>query len=87
MYVKAQALYQERERSEIISGSDLHEIFRDLCDGEPSPSGFYKIPVERIEKLILSLPPQTTTGEFLSQAMSAKTLIVFNGRETVIPHR
>lgn len=37
--MKAQELYDYREESGAISGEDLHELFRLLCDGEPSPSG------------------------------------------------
>ena len=42
--ILAQDLYDLREATGFISGTDLHDLFRELCDGEPSPSG--KIPVE-----------------------------------------
>jgi hypothetical protein len=38
----AQVLYDVREVTGFVSGSDLHEIFREVC-GEPSPSGHVKI--------------------------------------------
>jgi hypothetical protein len=40
--MKAQILYDVREITGFVSGSDLHEIFREVC-GEPSPSGHVEI--------------------------------------------
>jgi hypothetical protein len=43
--VKAQDLYNLREVTGFVSGTDLHELFRGVC-GEPSPSGHTEICVE-----------------------------------------
>ncbi len=43
--VKAQDLYNLREVTGFISGTDLHKLFYDVCD-EPSPSGHMEIHVE-----------------------------------------
>lgn len=39
MKVQAQVLYDLRTLTGVISGEELHELFRHLFDGEPSPSG------------------------------------------------
>jgi len=44
----AQNMYDWRERTAAISGSDLHDLFRALCDGEPSPRGATVIDGERL---------------------------------------
>jgi len=44
----AQDLYDWRERTAAISGSDLHDLFRALCNGEPSPRGATVIDGERL---------------------------------------
>lgn len=46
-YIFASTLYMLQKRTGFISGQDLHEVFIDLCKGEPSPSGKYKIPIEK----------------------------------------
>ena len=38
MKIKAQDMYDIREASGICSGTDLHDLFREVL-GEPSPSG------------------------------------------------
>ena len=40
--MKAQVLYDLREKEEFCSGSDLHEFFNDVT-GVPSPSGHVEI--------------------------------------------
>lgn len=47
--IRAQALYNLREATGFISGTDLHELFRDTCDGEPSPSGYTEISLEAVQ--------------------------------------
>ncbi len=34
----AQSLYDYREESGMISRTELHDLFRAVCNGEPSPS-------------------------------------------------
>lgn len=47
----AQTLYDWREQTGAMSGADLHELFRDLYDGEPSPSGRWELPMGRLREL------------------------------------
>jgi hypothetical protein len=49
--ISAQDLYDWRERTAEISGSDLHELFRELLDGEPSPEGARPISVKKLGEL------------------------------------
>ena len=46
----AQDLYDWREATEKISGLDLHDIFRAVCDGEPSPSGYAIVSRDKLKK-------------------------------------
>jgi hypothetical protein len=46
--VPAQVLYELREKEEVISGTDLHDLFRLACDGDPSPPGAAKISVDAL---------------------------------------
>jgi len=46
--MRAQLLYDRRDQFAEVSGSDLHELFRFLCDGDPSPSGAVDIPDDRL---------------------------------------
>jgi hypothetical protein len=46
--ITAQQLYDLRERDGEIDGNDLHELFRAVCDGEPSPSGATQIDPVRL---------------------------------------
>lgn len=45
----AQDLYDIRDITACISGTDLHETFRVLFDGEPSPSGKATITAHELE--------------------------------------
>jgi hypothetical protein len=47
-HLTTQELYDARETDAAISGSDLHDLFRAVCDGEPSPSGHTHISRERL---------------------------------------
>lgn len=49
--ITAQDLYDWRERTGAISGTDLHNLFRTLLDGEPSPPGRTILYVEEIQAL------------------------------------
>jgi hypothetical protein len=49
--ITAQDLYDRRDERGEISGTDLHEMFRKLLDGEPSPRGRTVIDPARIEKV------------------------------------
>jgi hypothetical protein len=48
--VTAQHLYDLRELTGFVSGTDLHALFRDVCNGEPSPSGETTIELSSLEK-------------------------------------
>lgn len=37
--ITAQVLYDARDQYAIISGLELHDLFRAVCGGEPSPAG------------------------------------------------
>ena len=50
--MKAQFLYDFRERWEFCGGTELHEFFRDET-GYPSPSGRVEINAERARDFIL----------------------------------
>lgn len=41
--ITAQMIYDLRELTGFASGVDLHDLFRAICDGEPSPSGKVEI--------------------------------------------
>lgn len=45
--MKAQVLYDWREKTEDVTGNDLHAMFRYVC-GEPSPKGNTEIDLERL---------------------------------------
>lgn len=45
--MKAQELYDYREQTAMISGTDLHDLFRAVCGGEPSPAG--QTPIDPIK--------------------------------------
>lgn len=61
----AQELYDERERNALISGTDLHDLFRLLCDGEPSPSGRTEIDRKKIMEVQSRFHPQSPDFRFL----------------------
>lgn len=51
--MKAQILYDLREDFEFCSGQELHEFFREVCKGEPSPSGKTVLPFRSGETFVL----------------------------------
>jgi len=51
--MKAQILYDLREKYEFCSGTDLHEFF-DYVLGEPSPKGIEEINPEVAQKFVIS---------------------------------
>lgn len=46
--MKAQDLYDLRDETGLISGTDLHEVFQAVC-GEPSPAGMRDISPGKLE--------------------------------------
>ncbi len=46
--MEAQVLYDVREETACISGTDLHNVFRLLFDGEPSPRGAATFQLSRL---------------------------------------
>lgn len=60
--INAQVLYDLRDELAQISGSDLHELFRAMLDGEPSPAGRTLIDIDRLIDIM-----QTTDDRDLSQ--------------------
>lgn len=68
--ITAQALYDERDAHAQISGTDLHEVFRALLDGEPSPAGATPIDVDAL----ISLMHATTdpdVSQFIQDVLTA----------------
>ena len=69
MTITAQHLYDRRERLGEISGADLHDLFRLLCDGEPSPVG--RTPITR--KALLDVwhdgPSDRDMQDFISEIL------------------
>ena len=51
--MKAQFLYDLREKHEFCSGSDLHDFFQEQT-GDPSPSGKVAIDVAAASELVLN---------------------------------
>ena len=47
--IQAQYIYDLRDTTGFISGTDLHDLFREVLDGEPSPAGNAEIPIEKLE--------------------------------------
>lgn len=46
----AQVLYDARDQYAIISGLELHDLFRAVCGGEPSPAGRTPISVAALRQ-------------------------------------
>ena len=49
--MKAQVLYDVREITGFVSGSDLHKIFWDVCEN-PSPSGYSEIDENKLPQYV-----------------------------------
>lgn len=52
--MKAQVLYDLREKYEFCSGNDLHEFFATFLKGEPSPSGKTELPFRSGEEFVFN---------------------------------
>jgi hypothetical protein len=66
--ITAQALYDEREEFARISGTDLHDVFRFLLDGEPSPAG--DMPISRAKLFNLWDRTNADTQAFIDGVLS-----------------
>jgi hypothetical protein len=60
---QAQRLYDLREATGFISGNDLHELFRELCEGEPSPSGYTPVEIPEGHWVIRVIAEETNNLE------------------------
>lgn len=60
--IMAQVLYDLREKTAQISGTDLHDLFRSVLDGDPSPVGRTPISVDALIDLT-----QTTSDPDVAQ--------------------
>lgn len=53
LFLRAQALYDLRSVTGFCSGTDLHELFRAVCTGEPSPSGHELVERSRLAEHVI----------------------------------
>ena len=67
--LRAQVLYDAREERAIISGTDLHDLFRLINYGDPSPSGDMLISIDVLRNLAREVP---FYREFITDALKER---------------
>lgn len=76
----AQVLYDTRENTAQISGSDLHILFYAIC-GEPSPAGRTEIDVNMLA-VYMYRTPDTDTAQFIASILEGVSMLQYSIGET-----
>lgn len=69
--IYAQHLYDLREMTGFISGEDLHELFREFMDGEPSPSGYLFVDIPDYHWVVREMAAELETLSKLMESIKA----------------
>lgn len=77
----AQVLYDKRETSAQISGSDLHILFYAVC-GEPSPAGRTEIEISKLVAYMYKAP-NTDTAQFIAGILEGVSILQYSIGETM----